>query len=87
VARGALKICAWDDETRELAEIVSTGDAPADREGSGALLARVFDCRGRAGDARVLRKHGCSSPDEVRRACDDPAIDPASINGRAGGPR
>ena len=85
VARGALKICAWDDETRELDEIVSSGDAPQVVRVPGHYW-HGFSVVGDEPAMLVYfvnRLYDYKSPDEVRRPWDDPRIVPASINGRA----
>ena len=43
--RGAMKICAYDDETRELDEIISAGDNPSGGPGAGTLLAWISSDR------------------------------------------
>jgi len=84
VVRGALKICAYDDETEELDEIVSAGDNPQ--------LVRVpghywhgFKVVGNDQATLVYfvnRLYDYSRPDEIRRPWNDPAVVPASINGK-----
>ena len=85
VLKGALKICAYDDETQELDEIVSTGD--------NLQVVRIpgnywhgFKV---AGDERaylvyfVNRLYDYGNPDEERRTWNDVTIVPKIINGRA----
>ncbi len=84
VLKGALKICAYDDETQELDEIVSTGDS-----------VQVVRIPGHywhgfkvIGDERaylvyfVNRLYDYENPDEERRAWNDETIVPKVINGR-----
>ena len=89
VAKGALKICAWDDESRELDEIVSLGDAPQVVRVPGHYW-HGFSVVGDEPAMLVYfvnRVYDYESPDEVRRPWDDPTIVPASINGKTGDPR
>jgi dTDP-4-dehydrorhamnose 3,5-epimerase len=84
VLKGALKICAYDDETEELDEIVSTGE--------NLQVVRIpghywhgFKV---VGDDRaylvyfVNRLYDYEDPDEERRAWADPTVVPRIINGR-----
>jgi len=84
VLRGALKICAFDEDSGELDEIVSTG--------SDLQIVRVpgeywhgFQVIGNE-EAWVLyfvnKLYDYENPDEERRPWDDPKIVPKSINGR-----
>ena len=83
VLKGALKICAYDDATEELDEIVSTGE--------NLQVVRIpghywhgFKV---VGDDRaylvyfVNRLYDYEDPDEERRAWNDPTIVPKIING------
>ena len=83
VLRGALKICIYDDESKELTEIISTGETP-----------RVVKVPGHfwhgfkvVGDTPayllyfVNKLYDYSKPDEERRPWDDPTLIPRSING------
>ena len=89
VLRGALKICAYDDETRELTEIISTD--------SNLQVVRVpghywhgFKVIGNE-PAMLLyfvnRLYDYDNPDEIRRPWNDHTIIPLSINGRRDDPR
>ena len=89
VIRGALKICAYDDATQELDEIISTGEniqivkVPGHYwHGYKALsnkptLLIYF----------VNRLYDYGKPDELRRPWNDPSIVPKQINGRKDDPR
>lgn len=87
--KGAIKICAYDDETKELSEIISTGQKPQ--------IVRVpgkhwhgFKAVGNE-QAWLLyfvnRLYDYKNPDEERRPWNDPTIIPKSINGRTDDPR
>ena len=84
VLKGAMKICAYDDETEELDEIVSAGEN-----------LQVVKIPGHywhgfkvVGDDRtylvyfVNRLYDYENPDEERRAWNDPTVVPKIINGR-----
>ena len=86
---GAIKICAYDDETRELDEIISRGDD--------MKIVRVpghywhgFKVIGDK-PAWVLyfvnRLYDYETPDEERRPWNDQTIVPRSINGTTDDPR
>jgi dTDP-4-dehydrorhamnose 3,5-epimerase len=84
VTRGALKICAYDDATQELDEIVSTGEniqivkVPGHFwhgykvVGNELALLTYF----------VNRLYDYAKPDELRRPWNDASIVPKQINGR-----
>ena len=84
VLRGALKICAYDDETEELDEIVSTGENLQVVRIPGQYWHRFKV----VSDERaylvyfVNRPYDYEKPDEERRAWDDPAVVPRIINGK-----
>jgi dTDP-4-dehydrorhamnose 3,5-epimerase len=89
VLKGTLKICAYDDETGELDEVISTGwDLQVVRVpghywhgfmvvGNEPAMLIYF----------VNRLYDYSNPDEVRRPWNDPSVVPNSINGNSSDPR
>ncbi len=89
VVRGAAKICAYDDESGELDEIVSTGE--------NLQVVRIpgkywhgFKALGTEPVWLiyfVTRLYDYDNPDEERRPWTDPTIVPKSINGRTDDPR
>jgi dTDP-4-dehydrorhamnose 3,5-epimerase len=89
VARGALKICAYDDESKELDEIISTGEKPQ----IVMVPGHYWHGFGVVGNEPAMliyfvnRLYDYKTPDEVRRPWDDPTMVPASINGKKGDPR
>jgi dTDP-4-dehydrorhamnose 3,5-epimerase len=89
VVKGALKICAYDDESRELDEIVSTGESPQIVKFPGNYW-HGFGVVGNEPATLVYfvnRLYDYKSPDEVRRSWDDQSIVPQTINGKAGDTR
>lgn len=89
VLKGALKICAYDDESKELDEVISTGQEPQ--------IVRVpgFYWHGFKVVSNepawllyfVNRLYDYKKPDEERRPWNDSTIIPKSINGKTGDPR
>jgi dTDP-4-dehydrorhamnose 3,5-epimerase len=87
--KGSLKICAYDEETQELEEIISTGQE--------LQLVRIpgiywhgFKVIGE--EAALLlyftnRLYDYENPDEERRPWNDPKMAPKKINGRSDDPR
>ena len=84
VLKGALKICAYDDETEELDEIVSTGESLQVVRIPGQYWHGFkVVCDERAYLVYfVNRLYDYEKPDEERRAWDDETIVPKTINGR-----
>ena len=89
VIRGALKICAYEDSTGELDEIVSTGE--------NIQVVRIPGHYWHGSKAisnepafliyLVNRLYDYKEPDEIRRSWNDPTIVPKQINGKADDPR
>ncbi|MEM2927742.1 MAG: dTDP-4-dehydrorhamnose 3,5-epimerase family protein [Nitrososphaerota archaeon] len=89
VVNGAMKICVYDDETKELDEIIASEHKlqivripgffwhGTKTIGNKPSLTIYF----------VTRLYDYRSPDEERRPWNDPTIIPRSINGRADDPR
>ena len=87
--KGALKICAYDDETKELDEIISTGtDLQALR-----MPGHYWHGFKAVGNEPALlvyfttNLYDYEKPDEERRPWDDPKIIPKIINGKKDDPR
>ena len=82
--KGALKICAYDDESREIDEIVSSGEAPQVVRVPGHYW-HGFKVLGNEPAVLVYfvnRLYDYSDPDEIRRPWNDTMIVPALINGK-----
>ena len=89
VVKGALKICAYEDESGELDEIVSTGESPQIVRMPGHYW-HGFGVVGNEPAMLVYfvnRLYDYKEPDEVRRPWDDQEIIPKSIDGKAGDSR
>jgi len=86
---GVIKICAYDNESKELDEIISTGEEPKIVKIPGHYW-HGFKV---VGDKPawllyfVNRLYDYQNPDEERRPWNDETIIPESINGRKDDPR
>ena len=87
--KGAMKICGYDDETRELDEIVSTGlDLQAVR--MPGHYWHGFKALGNEPAFLIYfttNLYDYQKPDEERRPWDDPKIIPKTINGKKDDPK
>jgi dTDP-4-dehydrorhamnose 3,5-epimerase len=84
VVKGSLRICAYDDESAELNEIVCTGESPQIVKVPGHYW-HGFGVVGNETATLVYfvnRLYDYREPDEVRRQWDDQTIIPKSINGK-----
>ncbi|MGD0950813.1 MAG: dTDP-4-dehydrorhamnose 3,5-epimerase family protein [Methanotrichaceae archaeon] len=82
--KGAMKICAYDDATRELDEVVSAGENPQIVRVPGHYW-HGFKVVGNEPAILVYfvnNLYDYRDPDEVRRPWNDPSLVPASINGK-----
>ena len=89
VVKGALKICAYDDNTKGLVEIVNSASRP--------MLVRIpgqyWHGTRNVGDELSLvvyftnRLYDANEPDEERRMWNDPNVIVAQINGSKNDPR
>lgn len=89
VLKGALKICAYDDETKELDEIISSEEK--------LQLVRIpgkywHGFKVISNQPAILvyfttRLYDYENPDELRRPWNDPTIVPKIINGKTDDPR
>ena len=89
VIRGAIKICAYDDSTQELDEIISTGENIQAVRVPGHYW-HGFKVVGNEPAFLVYfvnRLYNYDNPDEVRRPWNDQAIIPKNINGKEDDPR
>ena len=89
VVKGALKICAYDDSSQELNEIISTGENLQIVKIPGYYW-HGFKVVGNETAKLVYlvnRLYDYSKPDELRKAWNDPSIAPKIINGKKDDPR
>jgi dTDP-4-dehydrorhamnose 3,5-epimerase len=87
--KGAIKICAYDEKTGELTEIISTGQDLQTVRVPGHYW-HGFKAFGNE-PALLLyfttKLYDPANPDEERRQWDDPTLIPKSINGKKEDPR
>lgn len=89
VARGSAKICAYDEETRHLVEVVLSDAKPQILRVPGHYW-HGFKALGTEPVYLVYfttRLYDYQNPDEERRPWDDPTIKPVKINGKTNDPR
>jgi dTDP-4-dehydrorhamnose 3,5-epimerase len=89
VIRGAIKICAFDDNSKELDEIISTWENPQIVRIPGNYW-HGFKVLGNEPATLVYfvnKLYDYDKPDEVRRPWNDEAVVPTSINGKKDDPR
>jgi dTDP-4-dehydrorhamnose 3,5-epimerase len=84
-----LKICAYDDVTKELAEVISTGDNLQVVKVPGHYW-HGFKVVGNKTAMLIYfvnKLYDYTKPDELRTAWNDPSIIPQVINGKKEDPR
>jgi dTDP-4-dehydrorhamnose 3,5-epimerase len=89
VVKGALKICVYDDESRELDEIISTAENMQIVRMPGRYW-HGFKSFGTEPAILVYftnKLYDYNNPDEARRPWNDQTIIPKKINGRSDDPR
>jgi dTDP-4-dehydrorhamnose 3,5-epimerase len=83
---GSIKLCAFDDTTNELDEIILTSDVPQ----STSIPGHYWHGFKAIGEQRaylvyfVNKLYDYATPDEERRAWNDPTVCPSIINGTTG---
>jgi dTDP-4-dehydrorhamnose 3,5-epimerase len=89
VLKGAMKICAYDEETKKLVEVVGSGDKPMLIRIPGHYLhgTKTVSNEPSLIVYFVNRLYDNKNPDEERRAWNDPKIIPSEINGNKNDPR
>ncbi len=86
---GSIKVCAYDDASGELDEVVSSGESLQLLRVPGSFW-HGFKVIGSTPAHLIYftnRLYDAKSPDEQRRPWDDPSVVPMSINGRKDDPR
>ena len=89
VARGTIKVCAYDDETQHLIEVVLSDAKPQILRVPGHYW-HGFKALGTQPAYLIYfttRLYDYQNPDEERRPWNDPTIKPNKINGRENDPR
>ena len=89
VLKGAMKICAYDDETRKMVEIVASEKKPSIVRIPGKYWhgTKTVSSEPSLTVYFVTRLYDYGNPDEHRRPWNDPTVVPSEINGRKDDPR
>ena len=83
VIKGAMKICAYDEKTKRLAEVIGSGDKPTLIRIPGHYFhgTKTVSSEPSLTMYFVNRLYDYKNPDEERRPWNDPTIIPVEING------
>ena len=83
VVKGAMKVCAYDEDTKRLAEVIASGEKPTLVRIPGHYWhgTKTVSCEPSLTVYFVTRRYDYQNPDEERRPWDDPKIIPSEING------
>jgi len=89
VLKGAMKICAYDEETGKMAEVIASSKKPTVVRIPGKYL---HGTKTVSNEPSLLiyfvnRVYDYKNPDELRRHWDDQSIVPTEINGKTDDPR
>jgi dTDP-4-dehydrorhamnose 3,5-epimerase len=89
VLKGAMKICAYEEETGKMAEIIASSEKPTLVRIPGKYLhgTKTVSSEPSLTVYFVTRLYDYKNPDEIRRVWDDQKIVPTEINGRKDDPR
>ena len=89
VVKGAMKICAYDEKTRRLAEVISSAERPTLVRIPGHYLhgTKTVSSEPSLTIYFVNRLYDYKKPDEERKPWNAPDIVPAEINGDKNDPR
>lgn len=89
VLKGAMKICAYEEETGRLVEIVGDSHSPSIIRIPGHYWhgTKTVSSEPSLTVYFVTRLYDYENPDELRRPWNDPSIVPTEINGRKDDPR
>jgi dTDP-4-dehydrorhamnose 3,5-epimerase len=84
VLEGAMKICAYEEETGKMVEIIASGKKPTLVRIPGKYLhgTKTVSDQPSLTAYFVTRLYDYKAPDEIRRPWNDSAIIPTEINGR-----
>jgi dTDP-4-dehydrorhamnose 3,5-epimerase len=89
VLKGAMKICAYEEETGKLAEVITSSEKPTIVRIPGKYLhgTKTVSNESSLTVYFVTRLYDYKNPDEVRRPWNDQKIVPTEINGKKDDPR
>jgi dTDP-4-dehydrorhamnose 3,5-epimerase len=84
VLKGAMKICAFEEKTGKMAEVVASGEKPTLVRIPGQYLhgTKTVSTEPSLTVYFVTKLYDYKNPDEVRRPWNDQTIIPAEINGK-----
>ena len=84
VLKGAMKICAYEEQTGKMAEIVGSGEKPTLIRIPGKYLhgTKTVSSEPSLTVYFVTRLYDYKNPDEIRRPWNDQTIIPTEINGK-----
>jgi dTDP-4-dehydrorhamnose 3,5-epimerase len=89
VLKGAMKICAYEEETGKMVEIITSGEKPSIVRIPGKYLhgTKTVSNTPSLTVYFVTKLYDYKNPDEKRRPWNDPKIIPTEINGKKDDPR
>jgi dTDP-4-dehydrorhamnose 3,5-epimerase len=89
VLKGAMKICAYDETTGKMAEVIASGEKPTVVRIPGKYLhgTKTVSSEPSLTVYFVNRLYDYKNPDEHRRPWNDQTIVPTEINGKTDDPR
>jgi dTDP-4-dehydrorhamnose 3,5-epimerase len=89
VLKGAMKICAYDESTGKMAEVIASGEKPTVVRIPGKYLhgTKTVSSEPSLTVYFVNRLYDYKNPDEHRRPWNDQTIVPTEINGKKNDPR
>ncbi|MGC8895141.1 MAG: dTDP-4-dehydrorhamnose 3,5-epimerase family protein [Candidatus Bathyarchaeia archaeon] len=89
VLKGAMKICAYEEETGKMVEIIASGEKPSIVRIPGKYLhgTKTVSNTPSLTVYFVTKLYDYKNPDEKRRPWNDPKIIPTEINGKKDDPR
>jgi dTDP-4-dehydrorhamnose 3,5-epimerase len=89
VLKGAMKICAYEEETGKMVEIIASGEKPTIVRIPGKHFhgTKTVSNTPSLTVYFVTKLYDYKSPDEIRRPWNDPTIIPTEINGKKDDPR
>ncbi len=89
VLKGAMKICAYEEETSKMVEVIASNEKPTIVRIPGKYLhgTKTLSSEPSLTVYFVTRLYNYQNPDESRRPWNDPTIVPKEINGKKDDPR
>jgi dTDP-4-dehydrorhamnose 3,5-epimerase len=89
VLKGAMKICAYEESSGKLAEVIASGEKPTIVRIPGKYLhgTKTISSEPSLAVYFVTRLYDYKNPDEIRRPWNDQTIVPTEINGKKDDPR